>query len=152
MSYTKTTWAKGDVITATKLNNIETGIYNNDNCFIIDLNDSNCISEDVYANIDGTINLEGFACYTFADASNIISKMQTNGAIIYFRGEDYLFCTLCSYVGIATAGEIDKAEYTTEQYVVKNGEQIVVVQDINQETYIIVANASSVEQGTFDDK
>ena len=28
MSYTKTTWAKGDVITATKLNNMENGIAN----------------------------------------------------------------------------------------------------------------------------
>lgn len=30
MAYTKTTWADGDVITATKLNNAETGIKNND--------------------------------------------------------------------------------------------------------------------------
>ena len=30
MSYTKTTWADGDIITAEKLNNIENGIYNND--------------------------------------------------------------------------------------------------------------------------
>ena len=30
MSYTKTTWSTGDTITAEKLNNIETGIKNND--------------------------------------------------------------------------------------------------------------------------
>lgn len=30
MAYSKTTWANGDVITATKLNNIETGVYTND--------------------------------------------------------------------------------------------------------------------------
>ncbi len=29
MSYTKTTWENGDIITATKLNKIETGIYDN---------------------------------------------------------------------------------------------------------------------------
>jgi len=29
MSYTKTTWEDGDIITATKLNKIETGIYDN---------------------------------------------------------------------------------------------------------------------------
>lgn len=30
MSYTKTTWANGDVINAQKLNNLENGVYNND--------------------------------------------------------------------------------------------------------------------------
>lgn len=30
MAYVKTTWANGDIITATKLNNMETGISNND--------------------------------------------------------------------------------------------------------------------------
>lgn len=28
MSYTKNTWATGDVVTSAKLNNIETGVYN----------------------------------------------------------------------------------------------------------------------------
>jgi len=40
MSYTKTTWSTGDTITAEKLNNIETGIKNNDDnakIFIVNL-------------------------------------------------------------------------------------------------------------------
>ena len=37
MSYTPTTWAAGDTVTATKLNNMETGIGNAVNKFIVTL-------------------------------------------------------------------------------------------------------------------
>ena len=37
MSYTPTTWAAGDTVTATKLNNMETGIGNAANPFIVTL-------------------------------------------------------------------------------------------------------------------
>ena len=37
MSYTPTTWQTGDTVTATKLNNMETGIENAANAFIVTL-------------------------------------------------------------------------------------------------------------------
>ena len=37
MSYTPTTWAAGDTVTAAKLNNMETGIANAVNAFIVNL-------------------------------------------------------------------------------------------------------------------
>ena len=59
MSYTPTTWAAGDTVTATKLNNMETGIGNAVNKFIVTLTPT---SLDYSGTMDKTVS-EIYAAY-----------------------------------------------------------------------------------------
>lgn len=93
MSYTKNTWATGDVITAEKLNNIENGIENLNTDFIIDITFSNSqlnanknFSDIVQANENGksiVFNLIGIGKFY---ASSFQRGSEIGGFQTYFLG------------------------------------------------------------------
>lgn len=80
MSYTKTTWANNDVITAAGLNNIENGVYNNDAAIATLNNTVNGIESSKKKIITGT--LDGVTGYVTIDDQLTVED-------VYDLGEDY---------------------------------------------------------------
>ena len=89
MSYTKTTWSDGDVITAEKLNNIESGVENA-GIFIVNANEGvlnktwqeiyNALNNNIpaYLIIKDDINDVGFYLITQVHFDNTTSKYYVN--------------------------------------------------------------------------
>lgn len=69
MSYSKTTWSDGDIITAEKLNNIEEGIFNNSAFILIKQED---------------ITIEGSYRYLPVTGREVKNALQ-NGILIFYQ-------------------------------------------------------------------
>lgn len=127
MSYTPTTWAAGDTVTATKLNNMETGIENAANPFIVTCTPT---SPDFSGTMDKTV-AEIYAAYQAGKQIVFFSQDQNGGFIFplasvgidntytYPSFNTYLFYTnlnvlICSYTGITDDGT--KSTYSTQIY------------------------------------
>ena len=127
MSYTPTTWAAGDTVTATKLNNMETGIDNAANPFIVTCTPT---SPDFSGTMDKTV-AEIYAAYQAGKQIVFFSQDQNGGFIFplasvgidntytYPSFNTYLFYTnlnvlICSYTGITDDGT--KSTYSTQIY------------------------------------
>ncbi len=81
MSYTKTTWLTGDTITAEKLNNIETGIKNNDDnakIFIVNLETQDMQNYTADRTFEQLVQAFNNGYYILARIGNVVTNALPN--------------------------------------------------------------------------
>ena len=102
MSYTKTTWSDGDVITAEKLNNIENGVESASSGSILVVHVVNGVLDKTWQEIcDSFINMIPVYCYESFEDGNDFGYMLSSVQLVSFENNTYY---VFAYGGI---------EYTT---------------------------------------
>jgi len=107
MSYTKTTWRDGDVISADRLNNMEDGIANAAPMVIVNRteNDGVVVLDKTWQEIYNAINnkIPVYICYNWNDPNDYgVDMEEVRGA--YYRDEAYTVSSWENYSTDSSSG------------------------------------------------
>ena len=108
MSYTKTTWQDGDVITADRLNNMENGIANAAPMVIVNgtYNNGEIILDKTWQEIYDAINnkIPVYICYNYNNSDDDYGIFMGEVMSVYYSDNEYKVSADAVYSAISSSG------------------------------------------------